>query len=275
MRRCGPCSWTASTVSRDAPWLRLPACAALLTPLLPSGTVPHHRARRLLDRARGGRAQRGRAAVDEGARRRAVHPCVFSSPVLPRFSRRPLTSCLRTMRAARLWCAFTTPSMAIAYASSLNPKPQVRSPGWPSRGRPRPQRVHSGPALRSLTHAYYMRLLITRRGSCATPSTRVQRAKRRFSSRHSRCHSRSPRVGASVSVWRTGGLWRGASTDSGWTMRRQAASLMRPNPRHQSSLHRPRLHTVIHLINNTKTSQRPHSTRTHTPGLTRGLPQAR
>ena len=169
------------------------------------------------------------------------------------------------MRAARLWCAFTTPSMAIAYASSLNPKPQVRSPGWPSRGRPRPQRVHSGPALRSLTHAYYMHLLITRRGSCATPSTRVRRAKRRFSSRHSRCHSRSPRVGASVSVWRTGGLWRGASTDSG--------CLMRPNLRHQSSLHRPRLHTVIHLINNTKTSQRPHSTRTHALQI-QGLPEA-
>lgn len=28
----------------------------------------------------------------------------------------------------RLWCAFTTPSMAIAYASSFDPKPKVSTP---------------------------------------------------------------------------------------------------------------------------------------------------
>jgi hypothetical protein len=36
---------------------------------------------------------------------------------------------------ARLWCAFTTVSMAIAYASSLDSKPKVpsREPSWSGR----------------------------------------------------------------------------------------------------------------------------------------------
>ena len=38
--------------------------------------------------------------------------------------------------AARLWCAFTTESMAVAFASSLSPKPNVRlvSPKAPPMG---------------------------------------------------------------------------------------------------------------------------------------------